>query len=235
MQKPNNFRNKICIEKSHISYLYIFLIRFLLVLGKNYRRIINNELDTHAHSIKIKIFPKNHGTEVIFISDWLFRDYQDLIKHQDAIRHFFTPLRSYIDRISEFIAICRKKCDILIGIHLRKGDYKSWNNGKYFYSDSIYSDKMLQIENHFLAQNKSVLFLLCSDSKINKENFLFKNLYTGLGHLIEDLYSLAQCDYIIGPPSTYSMWASFYGNVPLLHITEPNQIVRIQDFKVING
>jgi hypothetical protein len=33
-----------------------------------------------------------------------------------------------------------------------------------------------------------------------------------------DLYSLARCDYVFGPPSTYSQWASFYGNKPLLHV-----------------
>jgi hypothetical protein len=25
------------------------------------------------------------------------------------------------------------------------------------------------------------------------------------GHFVEDLYALAACDYIIGPPSTYTM------------------------------
>jgi hypothetical protein len=35
------------------------------------------------------------------------------------------------------------------------------------------------------------------------------------GSAVEDLYSLARCDYLLGPPSTFSLWASFYGNVPL--------------------
>ena len=33
-------------------------------------------------------------------------------------------------------------------------------------------------------------------------------------HLV-DMYALAGCDLIVGPDSTFSHWASFYGNVPI--------------------
>ena len=50
-----------------------------------------------------------------------------------------------------------------------------------------------------------------------------------------DLYSLTQCDLIVGPPSTFSGWASFYGSVPLNCITHKNQIIQTSDFKIISG
>ena len=44
--------------------------------------------------------------------------------------------------------------------------------------------------------------------------FVLMDWTPGPGTEIGDLYSLAACDYIIGPPSTYTQWASFYGQVP---------------------
>jgi hypothetical protein len=34
-----------------------------------------------------------------------------------------------------------------------------------------------------------------------------------------DLYALAKYDYILGPLSSYSQWASFYGNKPLYQLS----------------
>jgi hypothetical protein len=62
----------------------------------------------------------------------------------------------------------------------------------------------------------------------------------GPGHFIEDLYALASCDYIIGPPSTFSQWASFYGNVPRYMVNYkaeqfygvPSHEPRLGDFRI---
>lgn len=50
---------------------------------------------------------------------------------------------------------------------------------------------------------------------------------------IEDLYALSKCDYIFGPPSTFSMWASFYGEVPLKFFETTNEKFSLNDFSVI--
>lgn len=57
-------------------------------------------------------------------------------------------------------------------------------------------------------------------------SLLLKKLF-----IIEDMYSLAECDYIIGPPSTYTMWASFYGEVPLYMVDNPSLKPVLSDFK----
>lgn len=57
----------------------------------------------------------------------------------------------------------------------------------------------------------------------------------GLGHFIEDMYTLAECDYIFGPPSTYTMWASFYGKRPLQKIREKNQRIDFDKFELDYG
>ena len=45
----------------------------------------------------------------------------------------------------------------------------------------------------------------------------------GPGSVVGDLYALARCDYIMGPPSTYTQWASFYGNHPMLSLDSGDQ------------
>ena len=50
---------------------------------------------------------------------------------------------------------------------------------------------------------------------------------------IEDLYALSICDYILGPPSTFSMWASFYGGVPLRFIKHSNDKIFLREFSRI--
>lgn len=48
--------------------------------------------------------------------------------------------------------------------------------------------------------------------------------------MAEDLFSLSKADYIIGPPSTFSAWASLYGTVPLYFIESSNSDFKIPDF-----
>ena len=42
---------------------------------------------------------------------------------------------------------------------------------------------------------------------------------------------MSQCDYLMGPPSTFTMWASFMGKVPLGIIRDRSQTLSMADFK----
>jgi hypothetical protein len=44
------------------------------------------------------------------------------------------------------------------------------------------------------------------------------------------MYALASCDYIVGPPSTFSLWASFYGQVPLCFLQKPDEPLALANF-----
>jgi len=136
-------------------------------------------------------------------------------KHSDEIKRYFEPVDSIQTNVKRLIDKSRKQGDILIGLHIRRGDYKKYCGGKYYYSIKDYTTKMHDAERLF--NGKRVSFLICSNNIWRSNGNLFDghSITFGTHHLVEDMYSLAQCDYIIGPPSTYSMWASFYGNVPI--------------------
>jgi hypothetical protein len=51
------------------------------------------------------------------------------------------------------------------------------------------------------------------------------------GNAVEDLFMLSQCDYLIGPPSTYSLVAAMYRDIPLYRIDSPDaQLMTLDAF-----
>lgn len=51
------------------------------------------------------------------------------------------------------------------------------------------------------------------------------------GNAVEDLFMLSQCDYIIGPPSTYSLVAAMYRDIQLCRMDMvENHALTLQDF-----
>ncbi|MBF2057796.1 MAG: alpha-1,2-fucosyltransferase [Cyanobacterium sp. T60_A2020_053] len=191
-------------------------------LGKSQNPFDMNGCD-FQNLIKSKQFVIVHG--------WLFRDAINFSTYAPLIRQIFTPTQSYRENVKNLIERMRCEVDIIVGIHLRRGDYRKWANGQYYYSDDIYLKKMSEISNSLLNTTKKVGFLLVSNEEININNFKDYNVALGTGNFIEDLYSLAKCDYILGPPSSYSIWASFYGENPYFHLRDVSEIISLEKFK----
>lgn len=173
-----------------------------------------------------------------FFQGWLFRDgwfvddITNLHKHGQAIRTYFQPLKKYQDNVEKLIFSIRSQTDILIGVHIRHGDYQQHQNGRYFYPVEDYVKIMESTQ--VLFPGKRVTFLICSNEKQQQQYFQHLSYTFANNHIIEDLYSLAQCDYIIGPPSSFTMWASFYGERPLYMIRDINKVLEIKHFVNFN-
>lgn len=113
---------------------------------------------------------------------------------------------------------------MIIGVHIRRGDYATWYNGKFFYSLEQYHQFMLKIKE--LYKDKRVSFFISSNEDFSTDIFndcncvRFEKESSGA---ILDLYTLGICDKIIGPFSSYSRWASFIGEVPLCFLENKKQ------------
>ncbi|GAA4432517.1 hypothetical protein GCM10023188_21110 [Pontibacter saemangeumensis] len=177
-------------------------------------------------------FVASAKNKIVFIDGWLYRDYQNFGKYSPLLRSFFTPLPLYAGQVQEVIGRCREHGDTVVGVHVRRGDYKTYNDGKWYYEDEVYYSKMLAMKHQLESQGKSCVFLICSNEKIDTSNFGDLAVITEDRHFIVDLYALAQCDYLVGPPSTFTMWASFYGQTPLLHLGEASKEVNLSDFEI---
>lgn len=172
-------------------------------------------------------FIENAKNKKILVHGWMFRDEVNIRKHRDKLLVFFKPVEPYCSQINEDINNAREKADVLIGVHIRRGDYSVFKNGIWFYSDFQFANFMHQIKSLYALENKTCAFFICSNDEIDIN--VFENLLIVFKkrHFIVDLYCLSKCDLIIGQPSTYSQWAAFYGNIPLLMLLNQNQKIEI--------
>jgi hypothetical protein len=174
--------------------------------------------------------------QVILFQGWELRSFECLKKHGDAVREYFRPADVYESDIKAFIKDNREGYDLLIGIVIRHGNYRKWLKGKYFYPLDNYVNFMKQIKEAFC--DKKIKFLIFSDEEQDTNVFKSANIdfFFRSGHMIENLYSLAECEYIVSAPSTYGLWASFYGKTPVCIINDPDQLITINDsFYVYEG
>ena len=170
--------------------------------------------------------------QLLLLQGWLFRDERAVTRHADAIREFLAPRAEFQRNVSALVTRARAGADLLVGLHIRHGDYRTYRGGKYFYELETYADVMRKVE--ALSPERRVAFLVCSNAEHDAQLFAPFRYTSGSGHLIEDMYALAACDYIVGPPSTYTMWASFYGQAPLYIVEDPRRTPQLADFFVYN-
>lgn len=166
----------------------------------------------------------------VLLLGWCFRDYSAVKRHADVIRDYFQPIVEHRENVAKVIADARVDCDVLVGVHIRHGDYAKFLDGKYFYSLSQYVHGMHAMVR--LLGPQRVRFLVCSNVPQDKTQFGDLKITMGTDHLIEDMYAFAQCDYLMGPPSTYTMWASFFGEVPLYAIKDSEYVIELKDFSI---
>lgn len=222
---------------SHYTFrkFSLALVRFLKTkLNKNSKFILDHnqaEFQTSTDTY----FEKIKNTNILICNTWVNTEFLDLGKYKAEIKTIFEPKEEHVKKIENMIEKARQSSDLLIGIHIRRGDYQEYMNGIYYFDDESYCTLMKGIEELF--PTKIIAFYLCSNEPIKKEKFADFKIHIGNNHIIEDLYCLAKCNYIAGPPSTYSAWASFYGDVPLFTVKDLNKnniTLNLDNFIVCN-
>ena len=171
----------------------------------------------------------------IFLSGPLFRvtSKEWVAKHSDQIKLYFQPVPAIHKTVNTVLDKQRQGGSILVGVHIRRGDYADFLNGRYLYSHIQYAVTMNIVRDLLLGQPKPrpILFLLSSNEAIPDEPYSDLPCTKLSGTAVEDLYTLAGCDYLIGPPSTFGKWAAWYGHVPRYTITDPKYRPQLSEFK----
>ena len=171
-----------------------------------------------------------HRRRLVLAQGWLFRAQRGVEVHGDAIRRFLTPHSHTLRTAGDAAGGLRSRCDIVVGLHIRHGDYRWWQGGRYYYSLAQYASIARAVSDLFSPA--TVGFLVCSDEPYTPRDLPGLEVSMGPGEPVTDLYALSACDYLVGPPSTFTAWASFYGRVPLCTITGAQQQFRHDDFRV---
>lgn len=170
-----------------------------------------------------------------FTKGWTTRtDTRYLQQTLPELKRIFRPKDEIMQKAEGMIAQLKQVSDIVVGVHIRRGDYATWNDGRFFYELEDYHQFMLNVKK--LYKDRNVSFFISSN-----ENFpldIFNGCHCSRfgqepSGAILDLYTLSLCDRIIGPFSSYSRWASFIGEVPLCFLEVKNQQFTESDFSKI--
>lgn len=170
------------------------------------------------------------AAHTVFVEGWRFRAPGCLQRQADKVRAYFQPVEAHALASRRAVEDLRRQADIVIGVHVRHGDYCRWKGGKFWFSAERYAAWMRELAGQFPGSR--VAFLVCSDETRNAAEFPGLVVGFGPGVPIEDLYALAGCDYIFGPLSTFSQWASFQGNKPLWHPRDIDAPAVLSQFEV---
>lgn len=174
--------------------------------------------------------------KVVMLSGWQIRCWELVKKYQDDIRSYFTPLPKYSLPANKFMQRLKDNYDLIIGIYIRQEDYKQWLNGRFYFETETYLKWMKEL--YDLYAYKKICFLIAGnatgDTSVFKDfpcEFATGNINAG-GHYLENIIELSQCDLILSVPSTFSTWAAFLGDTPIMPVVSKETAV--QDIKIMS-
>ncbi len=165
---------------------------------------------------------------VVIFEGWSFRSHQQIRKSLPAIRKAFEPTAVTLNKVNKTLAEARRRGDKVLGVHIRWDDNRGTE--RYFALEQ-YRKKMREISADLRPDKVS--YFICSDETILESDFSSDCLISHDETPVVDLYTLEGCDYILGPESTFSGWASFYGEKPLVVMKKVGGSTRVERASIV--
>lgn len=177
--------------------------------------------DCDKEALERKMLNHRH----IVVSGWYARWYDLFLKYRQEICQLFAidePFTEPVRRkMLEAEQTAQKSQDFSpkrLGVHIRRGDYAHWKDGIYCYDDEVYARHINKFADIHKGEKLHV-YLSTNDPAVTEDKFqtlcpnvMIHHLH---GNAPEDLFMLSECDFLIGPPSTFSLVASMYRDIPL--------------------
>lgn len=223
---------RICDTKWHNFTTYLagkWLSRWKLIPTISYDQEFNpvsySELETRIL-----------GTHNLMVEGWGVRYLDLMFKYIDEIRDLFAFNDETEHSVNNFLSQNSSEGSVRIGVHIRRGDYKTWNNGRFYFHDEEFIQTVLGLIG--LLPGREIEVYICGNDPHLKHE-VYENSLKGAkvmfpnGNPGEDLCLLSQCDYLVGPPSSFSLIATMYGKTLLywMGVGEPMSLVSFHDFK----
>jgi len=165
---------------------------------------------------------------VIFGSGWLFLSSSYMRIHAEDMGRYFGPAGEKSNRLLQPL---RSRCDLIVGVLIRHGDYRQWMVGKYFFPTSTYIRWIREIVEIFPNQN--IGFFITGNDDLLPEGI------ADIPHMFRShrdpstRFMLSECDYIIAPVSSFAGWAAYVGKATALILSSGDLTVQEKDFKPI--
>ena len=165
----------------------------------------------------------------VYLRTWLFRGPESLARYRATILDVFRPQKAVENEAAALLAQARDQADRVIGVHVRWEDYR----GTEFFLDQATLRSRMETIRAFWPDQR-VRFLLFSNEALPRDGWGALDVAYSPGLSVPfDLHALSLCDGLLGPPSTFSGWASFAGAVPLLTLSQHRPQPVPTDFQVV--
>ena len=208
------------------------IIRRIVYFLLAHRIIRDFNFETPLQAVKTKVIIKSFNIQ--FIKGWYFTRYPHLLeKYRSYFQKKYALPRSVYKNNPIYKRI--QSIDIntyaVVGIHIRRGDYKLYLDGKFYYTDDVYLKKMEEVETELERKyNKKVFFIIFSNENISIKPLQNRIISKNTWYI--DQFLMMCCDYVIGPPSSFTGWATYLGEVPLYYIDDPTKRLYLENFSI---
>jgi hypothetical protein len=213
------------ILASSLNRISLRLLNFKLWKNIKSLDLLQNKTEKDFHEFEATI----QNSDITFLRGFIHNQpYSIFRKVFSIINEYFEVSSRFHSKINEPLEKL-KDCDLIVGVAIRHGDYKTWQNGKYYLTTQTYQKWMEKVESFFAK--KSVGFFIASDEEQELSIFEKHNFFFRPGHPLENLYSLSKCDYLLSVPSSFAGWAHFIGETGLLSLDKNVRQLSREDFK----
>ena len=171
------------------------------------------------------------GCRYLVLQGYHFRHAPYCLEQDGFIRSFLAAAEPWAGLGRGAVEQLRLRCDTVVGVHIRHGDYQQHLGGRFFWPVARYR--------RFMERMVALLaplrpgFLVCSNAQHRPDDFAGLTWASGPGHLVSDQQALAACAWILGPPSSFSSWAAYVGGGSLLRLEDPEHAFTLEEFHVL--
>lgn len=158
----------------------------------------------------------------LVVEGWYARWYDLFLKYKAEIIRLF----AFTEEIEAAVARRFTGDGLRLGVHIRRGDYATFQGGRFLYSDAQY----VGIIRQFIAlhpRERIHIYICGNDPKLDRAYFAEQlsgcEVSFPEGNPGEDLCLLSHCHYLIGAPSTFSLVAAMYHDLPLYWIEDASR------------
>jgi len=181
----------------------------------------------YAEQQKVMLEQKN-----VLATGWCVR-FPDLF---DKYRQEIVDLFAFSEKVRARVRmrLCEQQAGtIRLGVHIRRGDYATWCHGAYFFDDQTYVQAISRFAS-LMPDRRVEVFICGNDPKLNRAFFRQSlpqhNVVFPDGTPAEDLCLFSECDYLMGPPSSFTLIAQMYHDAPLCWLKSADMAFTLDDF-----
>jgi len=170
--------------------------------------------------------------KLMVVEGWYARWYDLFLKYKPEIVKLFAFDEAVEQKAKERLG---DMWGVRLGVHIRRGDYATFQGGRFFYSDEQYANIIRDYYDNCYPKERLNVYICSNDPNLDKDYYRERLsdffVHFPEGNPAEDLCLLSKCDNLIGPPSTFTLVASMYQNLPLYWIEDPDKAPTPKDFR----